>query len=61
MRRQRSVAPAFLHSRPPLAALAAVILGHSGHWAGGAVASLVIVGLAVTVWVRERSNEDGSD
>lgn len=29
-------------------------LAHAGHWAGGVIASLVIVGVAVAVWLRER-------
>jgi hypothetical protein len=32
----------------------AALVAHAGHWAGGVVASVVIVAVGVAVWLRER-------
>jgi len=39
----------------------AALLAHSGHWIGGLAASLVIVAVGVTVWVRERRGPGDAD
>jgi len=40
----------------------ATLLAHTGHWAGGMIASVVIVAVAVAVWLRERrADGDGDD
>jgi hypothetical protein len=39
----------------------AATLAHSGHWAGGTIVSLVIVGLGVAVWLRERRTPSDGD
>jgi hypothetical protein len=38
-----------------------VIVAHTGHWLGGVIASVVIVALAVTVWLRERRSAGDRD
>lgn len=41
--------------------VAAPLLAHAGHWAGGVVASVVIVAVALAVWLRERRGFDEDD